>query len=62
MKNLLLKASNNELQEMRSFLGKVNTLLNQDYVHIEEYISGTFLAAILSEITKVQKEVKRREF
>lgn len=57
----LKKASNNELRELRGLIYKIESLIDKDYCHINEFIENKFLIELAKHVKSIEKEVILRE-
>ena len=55
------KVSNNTLHETANLLDRLSTLIERDYLHVEDAINPSIKKAIKKEWDKVQKEIEKRE-
>lgn len=56
------KVSDNTLSEAANLLNRLSTLIERDYIHVADNISPSIKKAIDKEMSKVQKELEKREY
>lgn len=55
------KVSDNTLHETANLLDRLSTLIERDYLHVEDAINPSIKKTIKKEWDKVQKEIEKRE-
>ena len=55
----LNELSDNSIMELRSLLGRIQTLIDRDYCHVQ--VNTNLLKALQTNINQVEKEVCKRE-
>ena len=57
----LKTASNNSLCELSCLMGRINNLIQKDFIHVDEFISKSLLKELSKFDNSIEKEFNRRE-
>jgi hypothetical protein len=55
-------ASTNDLEELGQLVQRIETIIQRDFIHVEDYLPKPLVKAVSKLSTELEKEFDRREF